>query len=85
MLTRLPLCLALTGDSILQRRLLSRLGLGEARHLRGRPRLAEGEEGRRILERFAALSAPIGTALRVEGNRAFLELTPSPLRQEKHP
>jgi poly-gamma-glutamate synthesis protein (capsule biosynthesis protein) len=54
------------------------LGLGEARHLRGRPRLAEGEEGRRILERFAALSAPFGTALRLEGDRAFLDMAPLP-------
>jgi poly-gamma-glutamate capsule biosynthesis protein CapA/YwtB (metallophosphatase superfamily) len=39
------------------------LGLGERRHLRGRPRLAEGEEARRILGRFAMLSKPFGTEL----------------------
>jgi len=46
------------------------LGWKEARHLRGRPRLAEGEEGRSILERFAALSQPFGTT--IEGNRVAL-------------
>jgi poly-gamma-glutamate synthesis protein (capsule biosynthesis protein) len=48
------------------------LGLGEARHLRGRPRLASGEEADRILKRFAALSAPFGTTLRLECDCAFL-------------
>jgi poly-gamma-glutamate capsule biosynthesis protein CapA/YwtB (metallophosphatase superfamily) len=42
------------------------LGLGEARHLRGRPRLAQGAEAAGILARFAALSAPFGTALSVQ-------------------
>ena len=41
------------------------LGLGEARHLRGRPRLAEAPHGGRILERFAALSGPFGTTITV--------------------
>ncbi|MFC7737605.1 CapA family protein [Roseomonas sp. GCM10028921] len=54
------------------------LGLGEARHLRGRPRLASGEEGHRILERFAALSSTFGTALRVESDRAFLDFPSLP-------
>jgi poly-gamma-glutamate synthesis protein (capsule biosynthesis protein) len=54
------------------------LGLGEARHRRGRPRLAGGEEGRRILERFAALSAPFGTALSIQGDHATLDLTSKP-------
>jgi poly-gamma-glutamate synthesis protein (capsule biosynthesis protein) len=39
------------------------LGLGEERYLRGRPRLAEGEEAARILDRFASLSASFGTRL----------------------
>lgn len=39
------------------------LGWKEPRHRRGRPRLAEGEEARSILERFAALSRPYGTAI----------------------
>lgn len=39
------------------------LGLGEKRYLRGRPRLAEGAQGRAILERFAALSGAFGTRL----------------------
>jgi poly-gamma-glutamate synthesis protein (capsule biosynthesis protein) len=46
------------------------LGLGEARHLRGRPRLAEGEEAARIFARFAALSAGFGTEIAVEGEGA---------------
>lgn len=43
------------------------LGLGEPAHLRGRPRLAHGEEAARILARFAALSAPFGAVVAVEG------------------
>lgn len=39
------------------------LGLGQERHLRGRPRLAVGEEAARILDRFASLSASFGTRL----------------------
>ncbi|MBO1075437.1 CapA family protein [Roseomonas marmotae] len=46
------------------------LGLGEARHLRGRPRLAEGEEARSILRRFAALSAPFGVTMDIAGDKA---------------
>jgi len=37
------------------------LGWKDARHRRGRPRLAEIEEGSRILDRFAQLSRPFGT------------------------
>jgi poly-gamma-glutamate synthesis protein (capsule biosynthesis protein) len=43
------------------------LGLGLARHLRGRPRLATGAEGARIIERFAGLSAPFGTQIDISG------------------
>jgi poly-gamma-glutamate synthesis protein (capsule biosynthesis protein) len=39
------------------------LGWKDARHRRGRPRLAEAAEGRAILDRFAALSRPFGTEL----------------------
>ena len=41
------------------------LGFGEARYLRGRPRLAKGEEGAGILRRFAELSRTFGTAMEV--------------------
>ena len=51
------------------------LGLGEARHLRGRPRLAEGEEAQSILRRFAALSAPFGVSMDIDGNMARISLT----------
>ncbi|MFC0407259.1 CapA family protein [Roseomonas elaeocarpi] len=51
------------------------LGLGEARHLRGRPRLAEGEEAERILGRFADLSRPFGTEIRIDGARASLPVS----------
>lgn len=43
------------------------LGWKEARHRRGRPRLAAPEEGREILARFAELSKPFGTELMDEG------------------
>jgi poly-gamma-glutamate synthesis protein (capsule biosynthesis protein) len=46
------------------------LGWKEARHRRGRPRLASAEEGKAILERFAALSKPFGTT--IDGNRVAL-------------
>src|SRR6185436_15399725 len=42
------------------------LGWKEPRHRRGRPRLAAEDEGRAILERFAALSQPFGTVLDVD-------------------
>lgn len=43
------------------------LGWKDARHRRGRPRLAGKDEGRAILDRFAALSQPFGTAIDVGG------------------
>jgi poly-gamma-glutamate synthesis protein (capsule biosynthesis protein) len=46
------------------------LGLGEKPHRRGRPRLASGEHGRRILGRMAELSRPFGTDFPIEGNKA---------------
>lgn len=39
------------------------LGWREPRHLRGRPRLAEGDRANEILDRFAALSATFGTRI----------------------
>jgi poly-gamma-glutamate synthesis protein (capsule biosynthesis protein) len=48
------------------------LGWKDARHRRGRPRLARGEEGRNILERFAALSKPFGTTIDVDGSAVTL-------------
>jgi len=50
------------------------LGWKEARHRRGRPRLAEGEEARSILDRFAALSKPYGTTIKVDGTTASVVL-----------
>jgi poly-gamma-glutamate capsule biosynthesis protein CapA/YwtB (metallophosphatase superfamily) len=43
------------------------LGWKEPRHRRGRPRLAGKDEGRAVLERFAALSQPFGTTIDVAG------------------
>lgn len=48
------------------------LGFKDARHRRGRPRLASAEEGRIVLERFAELSTPFGTTIDVEGSRVRL-------------
>jgi poly-gamma-glutamate synthesis protein (capsule biosynthesis protein) len=48
------------------------LGWREARHRRGRPRLAEGEEGRSILARFSELSRPFGAEFRDEGRTVRL-------------
>jgi poly-gamma-glutamate synthesis protein (capsule biosynthesis protein) len=50
------------------------LGLGEKRHLRGRPRLAEGEEAERILNRFASLSKPFATHLDIGTGVATLTI-----------
>jgi len=50
------------------------LGLGEARHRRGRPRLAQGEDATRILSRFARLSEPFGTRIRQRDNRGEVSL-----------
>jgi poly-gamma-glutamate synthesis protein (capsule biosynthesis protein) len=48
------------------------LGLGQARHLRGRPRLAEGNEAAGILARFARLSELFGAHLNMGGAIARL-------------
>ena len=50
------------------------LGLGEATHRRGRPRLADAADGARILERLAGLSRPFGTMLAIEGARATIKV-----------
>jgi poly-gamma-glutamate synthesis protein (capsule biosynthesis protein) len=50
------------------------LGWKEARHRRGRPRLAEGEQARAILARFAELSRPYGTEFRDDGRAVRLGL-----------
>ncbi|EHH67409.1 CapA family protein [Gluconobacter morbifer] len=44
------------------------LGLSPAAYVRGVPSLARGEEGRQILKKFAALSAPFGTMFRMDGS-----------------
>ncbi|TIP23318.1 MAG: CapA family protein [Mesorhizobium sp.] len=55
------------------------LGLGEARHRRGRPRLASGETATAILERFSALSQPFGTKLEINEDTSRLVNTPTQL------
>ena len=50
------------------------LGLGEKRHLRGRPRLAKGEEAARILRRFASLSEPFATHLDIGADVATVAI-----------
>jgi len=51
------------------------LGWKEARHRRGRPRLADGEEGQAILKRFAELSRPFGTTVSLNGGSASVALS----------
>ena len=51
------------------------LGWKEARHRRGRPRLAEGEEARSILARFAELSRPFGTTVAINGASASVAVS----------
>jgi poly-gamma-glutamate synthesis protein (capsule biosynthesis protein) len=50
------------------------LGLGEKRHLRGRPRLAAGGEAERILSRFASLSEPFATRFNIGTSLATLAI-----------
>jgi poly-gamma-glutamate capsule biosynthesis protein CapA/YwtB (metallophosphatase superfamily) len=50
------------------------LGWKDARHRRGRPRLAGAEEARSILERFAELSRPFGTTVSINGGSAAVAL-----------
>ncbi|QRM32831.1 CapA family protein [Microvirga sp. VF16] len=53
------------------------LGLGEARHRRGRPRLASGETASAILDHFSALSQPFGTKLVRNGETCHLAKSPT--------
>ncbi len=48
------------------------LGWKDARHRRGRPRLAGPELAREILERYAELSTPFGTTIDVDGRSVRL-------------
>jgi hypothetical protein len=50
------------------------LALDEGRHRRGRPRLAVDAEAVEILERLAGLSAPFGTTIVRDGERATVAL-----------
>lgn len=50
------------------------LGLGEPEYRRGRPRLAEGDEGEAILKRFASLSEAFGTDVQIAGGKATVSL-----------
>jgi poly-gamma-glutamate capsule biosynthesis protein CapA/YwtB (metallophosphatase superfamily) len=60
--------LTFDGDAVAEIELFpTTLGFQEPRHDRGTPRLARGEEARKILERVAALSKPLGTAIEIEG------------------
>jgi len=43
------------------------LGFQEPRHDRGTPRLARGDEARKILENVAARSKPLGTTIEIDG------------------
>ncbi len=54
------------------------LGLGEPPFRRGRPRLAVGDEGRRILARFADLSRPFGTEFSVTDGIGHLHVPARP-------
>lgn len=49
------------------------LGFEEPRPRRGRPRLAEGDDATRILDRLAELSEPYGTEIEVEGGRGRIQ------------
>jgi len=50
------------------------LGLGQATHQRGRPRLATGEVATGILNRFQKLCEPFGTQVVVDGELAVIRL-----------
>jgi poly-gamma-glutamate synthesis protein (capsule biosynthesis protein) len=59
------------------------LGWKDARHRRGRPRLAERQEGSAILDRFAELSRPFGTELCNEARSVRLASTEPSCRQTR--
>jgi poly-gamma-glutamate synthesis protein (capsule biosynthesis protein) len=50
------------------------LGWKESRFNRGRPRLADKDDAARILARFADLSKPYGTSLKIDGTSATVVL-----------
>jgi poly-gamma-glutamate synthesis protein (capsule biosynthesis protein) len=55
------------------------LGFSDPPHDRGTPRLARGEEARKILENVASLSKPYGTAIEIDGEVGHIRIpTPSP-------
>jgi poly-gamma-glutamate synthesis protein (capsule biosynthesis protein) len=58
------------------------MGFPEPRHDRGTPRLARGEEARKILEKVAALSKPFGTAIDIEGDVGHVRLPAKPEKSE---
>jgi poly-gamma-glutamate synthesis protein (capsule biosynthesis protein) len=61
--------LTFEGDAVSQIELFPiTLGFQEPRHDRGTPKLARGDEARKILEKVAALSKPMGTAIDVDGD-----------------
>jgi hypothetical protein len=51
------------------------LNLQSQPNRRGRPQVAHGEIATRILERFQKLSEPYGAKMRIEGERAFVEIS----------
>ena len=60
--------LTFEGDAVSQIELFPiTLGFQEPRHDRGTPKLARGAEARKILEKVAALSKPMGTTIDVDG------------------
>jgi poly-gamma-glutamate synthesis protein (capsule biosynthesis protein) len=48
------------------------LGWKDARHRRGRPRLADAVHGQAILERYAALSKPFGTEIDIAASKVVV-------------
>lgn len=57
------------------------LGHGQPRSVRGRPLLAEGELGRKILGDLATLSAEFGTTITVRDGVGYVELAQTSSRQ----
>lgn len=51
------------------------LGLGEARHRRGRPRFAQGNEAQTVLQRFSSLSQNFGTKIEVGKDLGKVDLS----------
>ncbi len=53
------------------------LGHGQARSVRGRPRMAEGPLAAKILGDVERLSAPFGTRMTVRNGIGYVDLTPA--------